>query len=71
MKRFYSFILLFFCSGALYAQQPAGEGALSRIDSFRTVIREKIEATRTNYNADSVRAIIENGLNAPAGVLNH
>ncbi len=61
MKRLYPFILLFFCSGALYAQQPAGEGALSRIDSFRTVIREKIEATRTNYNADSVRAIIENG----------
>ena len=61
MRYFYSFVFLSLSYCSLYAQQPAGENALSRIDSIRTVIRERIEATRTNYNADSVRAIIENG----------
>ncbi|WP_315303335.1 phospholipase A [Tannerella forsythia] len=62
MRFFYSFVFLLLSYCSLYAQQPSGrEGALSRIDSFRTVLRERIEATRTNYNADSVRAMIENG----------
>ncbi len=62
MKYSLLFLFLFSVIGSVHAQQPDRRESFSMCkDSLRSIIREKIEAMRTNYNADSVRAVIENG----------
>jgi phospholipase A1 len=57
MKLIAFFILFLPVSFSLAAQ----EGLFNRKDSIREILKERYEAVKPRYNADSVRAVIESG----------